>query len=134
MEGAPSDIDGEVNDRDIVLKEVSGEPPDDATNQDDQREAVFVQVQRIGEFLDRKRRIGIQLPVSPGTGFLGSVYQPGGILELRHHPVNRLLHDYFASSDTLACGSKVRTSKMEIMGNKRMNRKNRNRDNPIVPR
>src|SRR5208282_1700783 len=36
-------------------------------------------------------------------------------------------------SFTLACGSSVRTSKMEIMGNRRINRKNRNVNKPMVP-
>src|ERR1019366_8648974 len=105
----------------------------DAAQQHDQRQLVVVQVERIGQLLDGERRVGIQLAIAFFAGRARGLHQRGGIVELGHQSVDRL--DKFSpSSSTLAEGSSVRTSKMEIIGSRRMKRKNRNRNRPMVPR
>src|SRR5580704_4813688 len=80
---------------------------------------------------DRKGGVRIQLAIAAGAGLVRSRDQIGGIIKFRHHAVNGRPH--LLSSSTLACGSSVRTSKIEIIGSSRMKRKNRNVNSPMVP-
>src|SRR5207248_8302771 len=82
------------------------------------------------QFFDRKRTIGIDLPVS------GFVSAPGGddyavrSIELRHQSVNRNVPH---SALTSASGNKVRISKMEITGRMRKKRNMHAANRPMVP-
>ena len=132
MQGPAGDVDGEIDDRDVVLQQVPGEPADDAAQQHDQRQLVVVQMERIGQLLDGERRVGIQLAIAFFACGARGRHQGGGSFELGHQSVDRL-DQLSTSSSTLAAGSSVRTSKMEIIGRRRMKRKNRNRNRPMVP-
>src|ERR1035438_2962022 len=131
IERTSADVDGEANDRDVILQQESSQTADDAAGEHDERQLVPVQVQRVGEAVDGEWRERVELAVPLLARRPGGLDQRGGVVEFGHQTVDALGHP--RSSLTLACGSKVRTSKMEIMGNKRINRKNRNRNKPMVP-
>src|SRR5579871_1301353 len=125
-------IDREVQHRNEVLQQITGKSAQEPPAQNDQRQFVLVQVQQVVQLFNRKRRVGIEFAVSLLPRGARSAYQGAGIIEFGHDAVDAFGHP-FTSSPTLACGSSVRTSKIEIMGSSRINRKNRNRNNPIVP-
>src|SRR5207244_12550265 len=106
---------------------------DQASNQNQQRQADVMMAYRVGELFDRIWRIRVHLSISGFPLAARGGDQRGRILELGHQTVDRRLA-HLASSATSACGKMVRISKMEIIGRKRMNRNSKLRNSPNVPR
>src|ERR1700726_4726278 len=91
-----------------------------------------MQSQGLVHFFNGERRIGFDLSISLFAHTAGGGRERRGILEFGHQAVNRRPH-FSIPSTTSACGSSVRTSKIEIIGSERMNKKNRKKNRPIVP-
>src|ERR1019366_3602255 len=87
----------------------------------------------VAQLFDGEGRIGVEFPVALFARRPGGADQRGGVVEFGHHAVDRLIHPR-ESSLILACGKRVRTSKIEIIGRRRMNSINRTRNSPMVPR
>src|ERR1017187_3035845 len=134
----PADVDGVIHHRDEVLQHVAEGAAHNAADQHQKRQLILVQVQGVAQLLNGERRIGVELPVTLFARRLGGVDQGGGVVEFGHYAIDRLdvarLGHPCESSLILACGKSVRTSKIEIIGSRRMNSMNRNRNSPIVPR
>src|ERR1035437_3873245 len=128
-----ADIDGIVHHRDEVLQHVAQGSAHDAADQHQERQLVLVQVQSVAQLFDGEGRIGVEFPVALFARRPGGVDQRGGVVEFGHHAVDGLSHPR-ESSLILACGKSVRTSKIEIIGRRRMNSINRTRNSPMVPR
>src|SRR5215467_7790427 len=92
-----------------------------------------MQEQRFVELVDGEWRVGVELAVALFPGGARCTHECAGTVEFGDQAVNRLGQLRTSSSSTFASGSSVRTSKMEIMGSRRMNAKNRNRNRPMVP-
>src|SRR5262245_5995018 len=88
---------------------------------------------RLGELLDRHRRVAIEPGVAAGVRFARSGDQFVGVAELGQEAVDRRLAVHATSSLTSASGTSVRISKIEIIGNRRTNRNNNDTKSPIVP-
>ncbi len=83
----------------------------------------------LSQAFDGKRTVGVDLVVAGFVRALGGVDQSLRRIELRHDAVVAFaLHSF-----TSASGSRVRISKMEIMGSRRTNRKIAARNMPMVP-
>src|SRR5215471_3481129 len=133
VQRAAANVDGVRDYRDPVLQQVAERPAHDAADQHDERQLVVMQVQRVAELLDRERRIRVQLAIALLARGASGGHQRSGAVEFGHYSVDRFVH-LCASSSTFAWGSRVRTSKIEIIGSRRMKMKNRNRNSPMVPR
>ena len=93
---------------------------------------------RFPGFLDRIRGERIDPAVTGRVGALRRADERGRVVELGHQPVEprrcrRAGHQWPSDSRTFASGAIVRISKIEIIGRKRMNRKNSVTNMPIVP-
>src|SRR5579864_1471635 len=132
MERTAADIEREIDDGDVILHQVAGQAAQDPAAQYDQRQAIMMQAEGFIHFFDGKRRVSLDLAISLGAHLAGSRGERGGVFELGHQTVDRSFH-FSTPSTTSACGSSVRTSKIEIMGSERMNRKNRKKNRPMVP-
>src|SRR5579864_3623668 len=91
-----------------------------------------MQSERFVHFFNGKRRICVHLPVALFPRVPGRSRHRRRTIKLGHQAVNRKSH-FSTPSMTSASGSSVRTSKIEIIGSERMNRKNRKKNRPIVP-
>ena len=102
----------------------------------DQRQPRVARAERFVQLLDRKRRVRVHAAVALVVRALGRRDQRGRIVELGHQAVDRELGStsLIQSSSTFASGRIVRISKIEIIGRKRRNRNNSERNRPIVPR
>src|SRR5689334_21804491 len=133
MQRPSGDVERVFDDGDVILEQISAQPAQDSADQHNQRQLVVMEVQRLAQLLDGKRRVGIELAIAFFMRRARRTDQRRGIVEFGQHTVYRFVHPC-PSSSILAWGSRVRTSKIEIMGSRRMNRKNRNRKSPMVPR
>ena len=97
------------------------------------RHVRLVQVQRVEHVLHRVGRVGVHLAVAGRVDRLGGLHDLLRGVELGQEPVERLGAAHRSSSAGWAAGTSVRISKIEIVGRKRMNRKNSVRNRPIVP-
>src|SRR5262245_7968343 len=103
---------------------------------------MVVRVEGVDQLVNRERRVGVHVPVAFLVGLPRRQHQAGWVGNLGHQAVNgrRLFgwvgaHDQSAPYDTsksstvgscfsltLASGTSVRTSKIEIIGSSRTNR------------
>ena len=95
---------------------------------------VKVEVQRVEHFLHGVGSVRVHLAVARPVHRLRRPHDAGGAVELGHEAVQPVAAHAASFSSALAPGTSVRISKIEIAGRKRMNRKNRVRKRPIVPR
>src|SRR4029077_5498157 len=108
------------------------QPTDDAADQNEQGKAIVMETQGLVDLFDREGRIGFDLAISFFAHQASGRGESRGVFELGHQAVDRCPH-FSMPSATSASGSKVRTSKIEIMGRERMNRKKRKKNRPMVP-
>ena len=84
----------------------------------------------LGQPFHGKRAVGVNLLVAGFAGAVRRRHQIAGRIELRHQAVDGSV---FHSGFTSASGSRVRISKIEIMGRMRRNRNMQARKKPSVP-
>src|SRR5438270_6582180 len=134
MQRPARDVDGEINYRDVILEKVAAQSAEKAAQEHHQRQLVAVQMQGVGQLFDRKRRKGVELAIAFLPRRARRIYQRGGVIKFGDQPIDRLDQRCTSSGSTRASGSSVRTSKIEIIGSRRMNRKHTNRNRPMVPK
>src|SRR5207237_10552362 len=97
---------------------------------------------RFRHFLDRERRIGVHMAEAGGISLLSGFCQLDRAIELGEHSVDGGFRSHKSADDirwasppleTLASGSNVRTSKMEIAGTTRRKRNISVKNRPNVP-
>ena len=91
-----------------------------------------VEVQGVEHLLHRVGGVGVHLPVAGGVDGRRRTNDLGRGVELGQEPVERRAAHAFSSLGA-APGTRVRISKIEIVGRKRMNRKKSVRKRPNVP-
>ena len=89
MQRPSRDVDGKIPDRHVILQQVSREPADDSADEHDERQLVLVQMQRVAEFFDGKRRVRVQLAIALLARRTRRRYQPARRVEFGHQAVNR---------------------------------------------
>ena len=131
MIGPAADIDGITDCRNPILQSVTGQTAENSANQYHERHTVLREANLLRQSLHRKRRIGIDLLIALLVGPACGSYQVTWGIELCHEPVNgNTLH----SGLTSAWGSRVRISKIEIIGRMRTNKNMAARNIPMVPK
>src|SRR6476660_4271664 len=119
MKRASADVDRKVDNGEVILHQIAGEPAENAAAEHDQGKPVVMEPQRLVHFFDGEGRVCFHFVVALGLHLPRCRRQCGGTLEFSQNPVDR--RDHFSTSATSASGSSVRTSKIEIIGSKRMN-------------
>ena len=119
IERPAADIGRVADHRHPILHQVAAGPADDSADQGDQRHQIVMESDGLGQSFHRERAVGVDLLVAGFAGAVGRRHQIAGRIELRHHSVDgSVLHSGFTS----ASGSRVRISKIEIIGRMRTNR------------
>ena len=124
-----ADVHRITDNRNPVLHEVAAQAAEQGADQHHQRNFVAMEADGFRQALDRERAIGVDLLVAGLAGAVGRIHQRIDGIEFGHDPVDLgALH-----SLTSASGSRVRISKIEIMGRMRTNRNMQARKKPMVP-
>src|SRR5262249_19917739 len=143
IEGFAADVDRIIDHFHPVLHEEPTHGADNSSNQDDDRQSRAAKADRFSQFLDRKRRIAVNLSITGLIGLARGRDELARTIELGHdavdlwvwftffHMTYRTYRTY--ASSTSASGRIVRISKIEIIGRKRINRNSNAKKNPIVP-
>src|SRR5437868_9817788 len=131
MHWSATNIYGVTDGANPPLHEVAAGKAENAPDQHDERDAVFVEANGLCQLFHGKRRVSVHSPISFSMGATSGQHQVRRSIELGQQTVDgRPGHSTFTS----ASGNKVRSSKMEIIGNRRRNKNMLNRKKPIVPR
>src|SRR6266849_2491282 len=124
----------------VPAHEEAAETAEDAAGEDDLREIRQVKPDRLGQTVDRKRRVRFEIGVAGLARAIGRIEQRLRIEELGDdavRPFERLADRHHSSSSpcpaVCAAGSIVRISKMEIIGRNLMKRNSRKMNRPIEP-
>src|SRR5262249_818221 len=129
--GLAADVQREVDDGAPVAEREAGEAAEDSAAEDEGRQLAVMDVERLGERLDRVRRIGVDPREALLAGLPRRLDEVLRALELGHQAVE--LRSGHSASSIFASGRIARISKIEIIGSRRMKRKSSARKRPIVP-
>src|ERR1700722_366074 len=122
-------VDGIADHGNPILQGVSRQASNQSANQHYQRYGVFAEANRFRQSLDREGAVSVDLLIARFMRAVGGVHQGLGRIKLGHRAVDSgAVHSF-----TPASGSRVRISKIEIMGRMRTNRNMAARNMPIVP-
>src|SRR5205823_193076 len=122
-------IDGVAHGRNPVLHKISAQASDQCPDQHYQRYLVVMEPNRLCQSLHRKWAICIDSLVACFPRTISRCHQIGSGIKLGHYSIQSCPFH----SLTSASGSRVRISKMEIMGRIRTNRNMAARNMPMVP-
>ena len=115
-----------------VAERVAGQAAEDPAAEHDGRQLAVVDVERLGERLDRVRRVRVELREAFLARAPRRVHERGRVFELGHQAVDPgAAHS--SASRTFASGRIARISKIEIIGRMRMKRKSSAMKRPMVP-
>src|SRR5947209_20113880 len=122
MKGAASDVQRIIYDLHVVHHEVARESAEDSTQKNNQGQPRLVKPYRLGQLLNRKRRVAVNPTVALVIGLTRGLHQIGRIIELGHKAVEWRfrLHDFSFEFSVLsfqktASGLKTENSKLKTV-------------------
>ena len=129
VERAAADVHRVLDDGRPVLQAPAADEAQQAAGERELGHVGLVQVQRVEHLFHRVGRVGVHGAVAGGVDSLRGLHDLLRRVELGQQAVELGLAHGFSSAP-LAAGTSVRISKIEIVGRKRMNRKNSVRNRP----
>src|SRR5438309_11419358 len=134
MQGTSSDIQRVVHGHGVGLHEVAAESAGHASEQNQERHGGSTASERLSQAFDWKRGVGVHSAIAFRIGAPRSAKEIFRIAELRHQSVDLVCRRVHTDACSFRSATNSRTSEMEIIGRKRMNKNRSVRNNPMLPK